>query len=86
MWQMAHNCVSLLLITVIHPLHTPHSSAILRYLVTKYKLPEHWYPTDTLQRAKVDEYLGWHSSNLRIGAAELIFSKVCIYSLSLSHS
>ena len=54
-----------------------HSSAILRYLVTQYKLPDHWYPADVHQRARVDEYLSWHSSNLRIGAAELIFSKVC---------
>ena len=53
------------------------SSAILRYLVTRYKLPDHWYPADTVKRARVDEYLGWHSSNLRVGAAELIFSKVC---------
>lgn len=56
-----------------------HSSAILRYLVTQYKLPDHWYPADVHQRARVDEYLSWHSSNLRIGAAELIFSKVCTF-------
>ena len=58
-----------------NPLLSP-SSAILRYLVTKYRLPDHWYPTDVAKRARVDEYLGWHSSNLRVGAAELIFSKV----------
>ena len=55
-----------------------YSSAILRYLVTKYKLPDHWYPADVAKRARVDEYLSWHCSNLRIGAAELIFSKVAI--------
>lgn len=55
-----------------------YSSAILRYLVTKYKLPDHWYPADVAKRARVDEYLSWHCTNLRIGAAELIFSKVAI--------
>ena len=47
----------------------------MRYLVAKYGLPDHWYPADIVKRARVDEYLSWHSSNLRIGAAELIFSK-----------
>ena len=52
------------------------SAAILRYLVTKHKLPDHWYPSGPQQRAKVDEYLSWHSSNLRMGAAGTLFQKV----------
>ena len=56
-----------------------YSSAILRYIVTRYNLPDHWYPADVTKRARVDEYLSWHCSNLRIGAAELIFSKVKMY-------
>ena len=54
------------------------SSAILKYLVRKYQLPDHWYPSDLQRQAKVDEYLGWHGGNLRRGAASLLFLKVHI--------
>ena len=54
------------------------SSAILKYLVTKYKLPDHWYPSDLQRRAKIDEYLGWHAPNLRMGGGNLIFYMVNI--------
>ena len=53
-----------------------HSAAILRYLVAKHDLPDHWYPTDIQQRAKVNQYLSWHLSNLRVGAAGTLFLKV----------
>ena len=37
------------------------SAAIMKYLVSKYNLPDHWYPGADLKRqAKVDEYLHWH--------------------------
>lgn len=58
-----------------HPLSV-HSAAILRYLVAKHDLPDHWYPTDIQQRAKVNQYLSWHISNLRVGAAGTLFLKV----------
>ena len=54
------------------------SSAILKYLVSKYKLPDHWYPKDEHMRAKVDEYLFWHNSNLRLGTGHLFFNKVSL--------
>ena len=53
-----------------------YSSAIMKYLVGKYKLPDHWYPADPERRAKIDEYLSWHSSHLRMGCAGSIFNKV----------
>ena len=62
--------ISLRLFTLLH------SSAILKYIATKYKLPDHWYPSDVQRRAKVDEYLSWHASNLRMGAAGMLFQKV----------
>lgn len=60
----------------VSTLANPHSSAILKYLVSKYRLPDHWYPADLQRRAKVDEYLGWHPHNLRMGAGALVFFKV----------
>jgi glutathione S-transferase len=51
------------------------SSSILKYLVRKYNLPEHWYPSDVQRQAKIDEYLGWHGTNLRRGAAWYLANK-----------
>ncbi len=48
----------------------------MKYLVCKHKLPDHWYPADLQQQAKIDEYLHWHHANLRVGAAHTIFNKV----------
>lgn len=56
------------------------SGTIMRYLVQKYQLPDHWYPRDSQRRAKIDEYLDWHHTNLRIGAARLLFHQVIIAS------
>ncbi len=56
------------------PIH--HSATIMRYLCQKYKLPDHWYPSDLTRRAKVDEYLDWHHTQLRVGAAYTFFMKV----------
>ncbi len=48
----------------------------MKYLVSKYKLPDHWYPADLQQQARIEEYLHWHHTNLRVGAAHTIFNKV----------
>ena len=53
-----------------------YSSAIMKYLVKKYNLPDHWYPKDDQKQAKVDEYLFWHAANLRHGAGYQFFLKV----------
>ena len=50
----------------------------MEYIVAKYKLPDHWYPKDVRKRAKIDEYLSWHTDNLRNGAASYVFHKVLI--------
>lgn len=44
-----------------------NSVAILRYICGKYSLPDSWYPSDPLVRAKVDEALAWFPGNLRCG-------------------
>eukprot|EP00347_Sterkiella_histriomuscorum_P008931 403343194 len=52
------------------------SHAILRYLVATRNLPEHWYPKDPRQRAKVDQYLDWHHTFLRQGSSIYAFMKL----------
>ena len=48
------------------------SVAILKYLVAKYNLPEHWYPRQKLQdQARVDEYMNWQHWNTRLKSAYL---------------
>ncbi|XP_061586620.1 glutathione S-transferase theta-1a [Cololabis saira] len=41
------------------------STAILKYLVQKSSLADHWFPADLQQRARVNEYLSWQHMNLR---------------------
>lgn len=41
------------------------STAILRYLVQKHSVADHWYPAELQQRARVNEYLSWQHTNLR---------------------
>ncbi|XP_039292316.1 glutathione S-transferase theta-1 [Nilaparvata lugens] len=41
------------------------SVAILRYLCREFDVADHWYPKDTLQQAKVDEFLEWQHIELR---------------------
>ena len=47
------------------------SIAIVKYLATKYPVADHWYPADTKQRARVDEYLAWQHTNTRMNAAAI---------------
>ena len=55
---------------------TSFSAAIMRYLVSKYNLPDHWYPSNPECRARVDEYLDWHHTNTRAGAAGYFANQV----------
>ena len=60
----------------LYSLLTNFSPAILKYIINKYKLPDHWYPSDIRRQAKVDEYLSWHAFNLRRGAGIMLAVKV----------
>ncbi|NWI15536.1 GSTT1 transferase, partial [Crypturellus soui] len=51
------------------------SVAILLYLTRKFKTPDHWYPSDLQKRARVDEYLSWHHTNIRTKSSEVFVSK-----------
>ena len=56
----------------------------MRYLVSKYNLPDHWYPANPERRAKVDEYLDWHHTNTRAGAAMYFANQVLTMSLCVA--
>ncbi|XP_078141128.1 glutathione S-transferase theta-2 [Centroberyx gerrardi] len=58
------------------------SDAILKYLVTKYSLPEHWYPRQPERRARVDEYTAWHHTHTRPHAAKVFILEVLVPRLS----
>lgn len=38
-------------------------------------MPDHWYPSNPQQKAKVDEYLEWHHNGIRLGAGGYIYRK-----------
>nr|WLK66393.1 glutathione S-transferase [Eocanthecona furcellata] len=48
--------------------------AILRYLCSEFQVEDHWYPEDSLKRARVDEYLEWHHLETRAKSVIYIFS------------
>ncbi|XP_062398654.1 glutathione S-transferase theta-2 [Sardina pilchardus] len=52
------------------------SDAILKYLATKYDVPDHWYPRHAERRAKVNEYTAWHHTNTRPHAAKVFILEV----------
>ncbi|KAK9830426.1 hypothetical protein WJX72_011719 [[Myrmecia] bisecta] len=54
----------------------PESAAICRYLAATHQVPDHWYPADPRQRARVDAALDWHHGNVRAGAAKLTWHRV----------
>ncbi|XP_074526828.1 glutathione S-transferase theta-2 [Halichoeres trimaculatus] len=54
------------------------SDAILKYLATKYDIPEHWYPLQPERRARVDEYTAWHHTNTRPHAAKVFIMEVLL--------
>ncbi|XP_054630758.1 glutathione S-transferase theta-1a [Dunckerocampus dactyliophorus] len=58
------------------------SVAILQYLVQKHasSLPDHWYPADLRQRARVNEYLSWQHMNLRAHGSKVFLLKT-MYSI-----
>lgn len=41
------------------------SIGIVRYLAREHKIDDHWYPKDSKQQARVDEYLEWQHHNTR---------------------
>jgi len=56
------------------------SNAILRFIVEKFALSDHWYPKEPEARAKINYYLNWHHNNLHLGVAgytgQLVWTKL----------
>ncbi|XP_060256862.1 glutathione S-transferase theta-3 isoform X1 [Ovis aries] len=52
------------------------SVAILLYLARKYEAPDHWYPQDLQARARVDEYLSWQHTALRMSCTRAMWQKM----------
>ena len=51
---------------------------MVKYMANKYKTADHWYPTDVKMRAKVDELLDWHHTNIRKHGVGVFFNIVSI--------
>ena len=49
---------------------------ILRYLCRERDVPDHWYPKDSKQQAKVDEYLEWQHLDTRLNCGAFFQQKV----------
>ncbi|XP_056130339.1 glutathione S-transferase theta-2 isoform X1 [Lampris incognitus] len=54
------------------------SDAILKYLVSRYDIPQHWYPRQLERRARVDEYTAWHHTHTRPHAAKVFILEVLL--------
>lgn len=51
------------------------SNAILRYICGKYQL-EHWYPSDPVARARVDQWLDWTQCRLSPAVVDIVLNRV----------
>ena len=61
------------------------SHAMMRYLCTTREVPDNWYPKDAKKRAKCDEYLDWHHTNLRNGVTGQVFKSFYAPLMGLSY-
>ncbi|MEM7541362.1 MAG: glutathione S-transferase N-terminal domain-containing protein [Pseudomonadota bacterium] len=50
------------------------SAAIAYYLNERFAAPKHWFGETVAQRARVQQYLHWHSTTLRRGAGAFFYS------------
>uniref|UniRef100_A0A3Q4HAF5 Glutathione S-transferase theta 1b n=1 Tax=Neolamprologus brichardi TaxID=32507 RepID=A0A3Q4HAF5_NEOBR len=52
------------------------SVAIMLYLAEKFKTPDFWYPADLRQRARVNEYLSWQHTAIRMHGSKIFWLRV----------
>jgi len=58
------------------------SVAVIKYIIGKYKMPEHWYPSDLKCQARVEEYLRWYPTGTRKTCTDLFLSLTLIPKMS----
>ena len=49
--------------------------AIIKYLCGTQDVAETWYPLDLWDRARVDEYMSWHTGGIR-NSVNTVFSAI----------
>uniref|UniRef100_A0A1A7WL81 glutathione transferase n=1 Tax=Iconisemion striatum TaxID=60296 RepID=A0A1A7WL81_9TELE len=54
------------------------SIAIMIYLAEKFKTPDFWYPTDIRQRARINEYLSWQHTGIRMHGSKMFWLRLMI--------
>lgn len=54
------------------------SIAIMTYLAEKFQTPDHWYPADLQKRARVNEYLSWQHTAVRMHGSKVFWLRVLI--------
>ncbi|XP_076159168.1 glutathione S-transferase theta-1b [Alosa pseudoharengus] len=54
------------------------SIAIMMYLSEKFQTPDHWYPTDIQKRARVNEYLSWQHTAVRMHGTRVFWLRLMI--------
>uniref|UniRef100_A0A3P8QFH4 glutathione transferase n=1 Tax=Astatotilapia calliptera TaxID=8154 RepID=A0A3P8QFH4_ASTCA len=54
------------------------SIAIMLYLAEKFKTPDFWYPADLQQRARVNEYLSWQHTAIRMHGSKIFWLRLMI--------
>ncbi|XP_067231913.1 glutathione S-transferase theta-1b [Chanodichthys erythropterus] len=54
------------------------SVAIMMYLAEKFHTPDYWYPADLQKRARVNEYLSWQHSAIRMHGSKILWFKLLI--------
>lgn len=54
------------------------SIAIMMYLAEKFHTPDYWYPADLQKRARVNEYLAWQHSAIRIHGSRILWFNLLI--------
>ncbi|XP_041936136.1 glutathione S-transferase theta-1b isoform X1 [Alosa sapidissima] len=52
--------------------------AIMMYLSEKFQTPDHWYPTDIQKRARVNEYLSWQHTAVRMHGTRVFWLRLMI--------
>ncbi len=48
-----------------------HSGTILKYIASKYKVADNWYPGDLLTQARINEYIDWQHTGLRKAGVDI---------------